>query len=95
MHNSFIFCLSEANLTSLSLFEIASKISETIIFISFSFIHLVVIAAVQTLIPDGSKGFLGSYGIIFLFTLIQIFSRVISTSFQVTPKLPKTSTNIK
>jgi hypothetical protein len=53
-------------------------------FISSSFIHLVVAAGVQILIQLGSIGFLGSYGIIFLFVESHANSKAFSASFQVT-----------
>jgi len=61
------------------------------VFISSSFIHLVVAAGVPILIPDGSIGFLGSYGIIFLFVERPTNSSALSASLPVTQKLENTS----
>jgi hypothetical protein len=69
--------------------------TSAIIFISSSFIHLVVTAGVQILIHDGSIGFLTSYGTIFLLVDKPTFSKAISASFHVTQKLEKTSISIK
>jgi hypothetical protein len=69
--------------------------TEAIIFISDSFIHLVVAAGVPILIPEGSIALLLSYGIIFLFVDNHTNSNAFSASFQVTQKLEKTSTSIK
>jgi hypothetical protein len=55
----------------------------------------VVAAGVQILIPLGSRGFLVSYGIIFLFVDNQTLSSIFSASFHVTQKLPKTSIKSK
>jgi hypothetical protein len=74
---------------------IASKNTFAIIFISSSFIHLVVAAGVHALIQLGSSGFLGSYGIIFLFAESHTSSKAFSASFQVTQNEEKTSTSIK
>jgi hypothetical protein len=63
-----------------------------IIFISSSFIHLVVAAGVHILIPLGSSGFLVSYGTIFTFTESQTLVKAASASFAVTFLEEKTST---
>jgi hypothetical protein len=63
---------------------IASLKILAMIFISDSFIHLVVAAGVQTLIQLGSIGFLGSYGTIFLLVESPANSKAFSASFQVT-----------
>gem|GEM_PF-4760209 len=74
---------------------IASVKIFAIIFISSSFIPLVVAAGVQTLIQEGSRGFLLSYGIIFLFVDNHTNSSAFSASFQVNQKLENTSIKIK
>jgi hypothetical protein len=53
------------------------SIYSAIFIISFSHIHLVVTAGVQNLIQDGSRGFLGSSGIMFIFNVIQASSRIV------------------
>ena len=58
----------------------------------FFFHTLVVIAGTPMRIPLGSMGFLGSSGIIFLFTVMPILSKAFSASLPVTPLLEKTST---
>jgi hypothetical protein len=55
----------------------------------------VVTAGVHNLIPEGSNGFLVSYGIIFLLQEIHIFSSTFSASFQGIQKLQNTSTKIR
>ena len=55
---------------SLSKFLSTVSIKSTILSISFSFIPLVVIAGVPILTPEGSHGFLESFGIAFLFRVI-------------------------
>jgi hypothetical protein len=64
---------------------------KAIIFISTSFIHLVVTAGVHILIHDGSIAFLLSYGIIFLLADNHTNSNVFSASLPVTQKLENTS----
>jgi hypothetical protein len=93
-----IFDLSSAfelyHLISCNVFIAHVKI-EAIIFISFSFIHLVVTAGVQTLIPEGSIAFLSSYGIIFLLADNHTNSSAFSASLPVTQKLENTSIKSK
>ena len=54
----------------------------------------VVMAAVQIRIPDGSRGFLVSNGIMFLLQEIPIDSSIVSASFHVDQSEPNTSNNI-
>ena len=71
----------EASSSSLLWFLRARIIKSATCFTATSFIHLVVIAGVPSLIPEGSRGFRVSYGIIFLLHDIPTFSRAISASF--------------
>ena len=62
--------------------------------ISASFIPRVVIAGVPMRIPDAIAGLFGSYGMVFLFTVIPTASSAFSACFPVSPT-GRTSTSMR